>query len=70
MAGGLFAPTHILVVLIVALVVLGPKRLPDAARSLGHGFHEFRDSITGGDNEPEAPAAIASTPTPPARSES
>ena len=30
----------------VALIVLGPKRLPDLARSLGHGMKEFRDSMS------------------------
>jgi sec-independent protein translocase protein TatA len=40
-------PTHLLIVLIVALVVLGPKRLPDAGRALGQGLKEFRSSISG-----------------------
>jgi sec-independent protein translocase protein TatA len=47
-------PTHLLIVLVVALVVLGPKRLPDAGRSLGHGILEFRNSITGTPEEPGA----------------
>jgi sec-independent protein translocase protein TatA len=47
-------PTHLLILLIVALIVLGPKRLPDAGRSLGHGIREFRNSIAG---TPEEPAA-------------
>jgi sec-independent protein translocase protein TatA len=38
---------EIIVVLIVALVVLGPKRLPDAGRSLGRGIREFKGSLTG-----------------------
>lgn len=40
-------PMELVVVLIIALVVLGPKRLPDAGRSLGRGMREFRDSVTG-----------------------
>jgi sec-independent protein translocase protein TatA len=39
-------PTHLLIVLVVALVVLGPKRLPDAGRALGQGLREFRHSIS------------------------
>jgi sec-independent protein translocase protein TatA len=39
-------PTHLLIVLVVALVVLGPKRLPDAGRALGQGLSEFRKSIS------------------------
>ena len=39
-------PTELIIVLIIALVVLGPKRLPQAARSLGEGMREFKDSIS------------------------
>lgn len=46
---GLENPTHILFVLIVAVLVLGPKRLPQVGRSLGTGIREFRDSLSGGD---------------------
>ncbi|HTN23303.1 MAG TPA: twin-arginine translocase TatA/TatE family subunit [Solirubrobacteraceae bacterium] len=38
---------ELIVVLVIALVVLGPKRLPDAGRSLGRGMREFRESVTG-----------------------
>jgi sec-independent protein translocase protein TatA len=40
-------PMELIIVLVVALLVLGPKRLPDAGRSLGRGMREFKDSITG-----------------------
>ena len=40
-------PTHLLLILLVALLVLGPKRLPAAGRSLGQGLKEFRASIHG-----------------------
>ncbi len=43
---------ELIVVLIIALVVLGPKRLPEAGRSVGRGLREFKDSIAGKD-EPE-----------------
>ncbi len=55
MMTGLVQPTHIILVLIVALLVLGPKRIPEAARSLGHGLREFKDSI-GGHDEDDASA--------------
>ena len=44
-------PTHLLIVLIVALVLLGPKRLPDAGRALGKGLKEFRSSLSGDDTD-------------------
>ena len=40
-------PTELIIVLVVALLVLGPKRLPAAGRSLGQGIREFKDSLTG-----------------------
>jgi sec-independent protein translocase protein TatA len=42
-------PLEILVVLIIALIVFGPKRLPELGRSLGKGIREFRGSISGED---------------------
>jgi sec-independent protein translocase protein TatA len=38
---------ELVIVLVVALLVLGPKRLPDAGRALGQGIREFKGSITG-----------------------
>lgn len=38
---------EIAIVLVIALIVLGPKRLPDAARALGRGMREFRTSLAG-----------------------
>jgi sec-independent protein translocase protein TatA len=47
-------PMELIVVLAIALIVLGPKRLPDAGRSLGRGLREFKGAISGGDErEPE-----------------
>jgi sec-independent protein translocase protein TatA len=45
-------PLEILLVLIVALVVFGPKRLPDLGHSLGKGIREFKGSVTGESDEP------------------
>jgi sec-independent protein translocase protein TatA len=54
-------PLEIAVVLIIALVVLGPKKLPEMGRSLGHGMREFKDSITGGNDDPK-PTQVAAGP--------
>jgi len=48
-------PMEIAIVLVVALLVLGPKRLPTAGRSLGQGLREFKDGVTGR-ARPESPA--------------
>jgi sec-independent protein translocase protein TatA len=53
-------PTHLIVVLVVALLILGPKRLPDAGRALGQGIKEFKHSISGTDGD--GPVPITSTP--------
>jgi sec-independent protein translocase protein TatA len=54
-------PTHLIIVLVVALLILGPKRLPDAGRALGQGIKEFKHSISGADDD-NAPIQIAATP--------
>ncbi len=41
---------EVILVLVVALLFLGPKRLPEAGRSLGRGIREFKDGITGNDD--------------------
>ena len=43
----------LIVILIVLLIVFGPKRLPEMGRSLGRGMREFKDSITGNDRDDE-----------------
>jgi len=40
-------PLEIAIVLIVALIIMGPKKLPDMGRSLGKGMREFKGAITG-----------------------
>jgi sec-independent protein translocase protein TatA len=44
-------PLEIILVLAIALIVLGPKRLPDAGRSVGRGLRNFRSSLSGDDND-------------------
>jgi sec-independent protein translocase protein TatA len=46
-------PLELMVILVVALIVLGPQRLPEAARSVGRGMRELKDSLTNDDDEPD-----------------
>ena len=58
-------PLELIVVLVIALVVLGPKRLPDAGRSLGEGLRGFRDSIAGkSDDTPAFTEPVLATADP------
>jgi sec-independent protein translocase protein TatA len=47
-------PSHLIIVLVIALLVLGPKRLPDAGRALGQGLKEFRSSVSSGHDDATA----------------
>ena len=48
------ASTELVILLVVLLIVFGPKRLPEMGRSLGKGMREFKDSISGKDDDDEA----------------
>jgi sec-independent protein translocase protein TatA len=72
--GDILQPSHLLFVLVIALLVLGPKRLPEVGRSLGRGIRDFRGALSGDDqDEPEipehsqyAPPVPDAAPAPPA----
>lgn len=51
---GIESPVHLLFLGAVALMVLGPKRLPELARALGKGVREFRESINVGETTDDA----------------
>ena len=44
-------PLELLVILGIALIVLGPKKLPEAARSVGRGMREFKETLQGGPDD-------------------
>jgi sec-independent protein translocase protein TatA len=50
-------PMELIVVLIIALVVVGPKKLPGVGRSVGKGIREFKEGISSSDDEPTLAAA-------------
>ena len=51
---GWIGPWELLILLVVVLLVFGPKRLPEMGRSLGKGMREFKSSITGKEDEHHA----------------
>jgi len=58
----------LIVILIVALLVFGPKRLPEIGRSLGRGMREFKDSVTGHEEKAELPPPPGDESPPPSPS--
>jgi len=60
-------PLELIIILVVVLVIFGPRRLPDLGRSLGRGMREFKDSVTGKDND-ELPTSSVEKPEPTAAS--
>ena len=60
-------PLELAIVLIIALVIFGPKRLPDLGKSLGKGMREFKDSLSGenDDDEEEEQAKLEAAATQP-----
>ena len=68
---GLTQPWHIVLILLIALLLFGGKRLPEIGSSLGSGMREFKDSISGNSppdppqqlTPPDATAAPAPQPT-------
>ena len=56
-------PMELIIVLIVALLIIGPKKLPEVGRSVGRGIREFKGSI-GGDDDAAVRAGRACRPSP------
>jgi sec-independent protein translocase protein TatA len=68
MGEGLFQPTHLLLILVIALFVFGPKKLPELGKGLGEAIRGFKDSFHSGESTPSAsgdstkPAASGTDP--------
>lgn len=59
MLDNLLTPTHLIVVLVIALLIFGPRKLPELGKGLGEGFRGFKEGIKGTPEapKPETPAA-------------
>lgn len=56
-------PLEIIILLVIVLVIFGPKRLPELGRGLGKGMREFKDSVTGKDNDDDDQKALSASNT-------
>ena len=66
---GLTSPTHLIALLLIALLLFGAKRLPEIGRSLGNGMREFKDSVTDSDRPAELPVSVEAKSTSPDKHE-
>jgi len=66
MLDNLFTPTHLIIVLIIALLVFGPRKLPELGKGLGEGIKGFKEGIKGTDAPSQENVAKTETPQPPA----
>jgi sec-independent protein translocase protein TatA len=62
---GWTSPTHIVALLLLALLLFGARRLPEIGRSLGSGMREFKDSVTDSHRPDELPAPVETSSTAP-----
>ena len=63
MTTGLFAPSHLILLGLIALLVFGPKRLPEIGRSFGHGLRGFKESVSGDGTEADTDVAPVTAET-------
>ncbi|HEV3279299.1 MAG TPA: twin-arginine translocase TatA/TatE family subunit [Terriglobia bacterium] len=63
MLEGLFQPTHLILILAIALLIFGPKKLPELGQGLGKGIRGFKDALKGvrEDSESARPDEISKT---------
>jgi sec-independent protein translocase protein TatA len=66
MLDNLFTPTHLVIILVIALLVFGPRKLPELGKGLGEGIKGFKEGIKGAtDTPPQENIAKSETPQPP-----
>jgi sec-independent protein translocase protein TatA len=60
---GLFQPSHLLVIFLIALIIFGPKKLPELGKGIGEGFRALKDSMKDRPEEPSATVAPVASST-------
>jgi len=68
MLDNLFTPTHLIIILVIALLIFGPRKLPELGKGLGEGLKGFKEGIKGTTEAPkqETIAKVEPPPPPPA----
>ena len=67
MLDNLFTPTHLIIILVIALLIFGPRKLPELGKGLGEGLKGFKDGIKGATSDPARQENVAkseATPQP------
>ena len=64
MLDNLFTPTHLIIILVIALLVFGPRKLPELGKGLGEGLKGFKEGIKGTPDAPKQETTIAKTEAP------
>ena len=62
MLEGLFQPTHLLIIAGIALLIFGPKKLPELGKGLGEGLRGFKAAMAGKEEAPVLKAPVSNTP--------
>ena len=65
MLDNLFTPTHLIIILVIALLIFGPRKLPELGKGLGEGLKGFKEGIKGTPDAPKQETTIAKTDAPP-----
>ncbi len=64
MFDNLLTPSHLIIVLVIALLIFGPRKLPELGKGLGEGLRGFKDGIKGNPDTPKQDAAAPVAPKP------
>ncbi|MHB1021312.1 MAG: twin-arginine translocase TatA/TatE family subunit [Acidobacteriaceae bacterium] len=64
MFGDLLQPTHLLIILAIALIVFGPRKLPELGKGLGEGIKGFKEGIKGIGNDTKPDESVVKSETP------
>lgn len=59
---GLFQPTHLLIIAGIALLIFGPRKLPELGKGLGEGIRGFKAAMSGKEEAPELKAPLPKSP--------